>query len=60
MRRSHLCSLSNDELSPAELAVRVVLGVCARELVKSGVWLGALLSNAWPHAQQVLTHQRRK
>ena len=31
-----LCSLSDDELSPAALAARVVLADCARELVKSG------------------------
>ena len=36
VRRSLLCSLSDDELSPAALAVRVVLGACARELVSSG------------------------
>ena len=46
VRRSYLCSLSNDELSPAALAVRVVLGVCASELVKCGSWLGARLSHS--------------
>jgi len=46
IRRSYLCSLSNDELSPAALAVRVVLGVCARDLVKSGAWFGARISAA--------------
>ena len=46
VRRSYLCSLSNDELSPAALAVRVVLGVCACELVKRGTWLGARLSHS--------------
>lgn len=44
IRRSYLCSLSNDELSPAALAVRVVLAACARELVRSGAWVGARLS----------------
>lgn len=44
IRRSYLCSLSNDELSPAALAVRVVLAVCARELVRTGAWLGARIS----------------
>ena len=47
-RRSYLCSLSNDELSPAALAVRVVLAVCARELVRAGTWRGARLSAAGP------------
>ena len=47
-RRSYLCSLSNDELSPAALAVRVVLAVCARELVRAGTWRGARLSAAHP------------
>jgi LysR family transcriptional regulator, regulatory protein for tcuABC len=46
VRRSYLCSLSNDELSPAALAARVVLAVCARELVKRGTWLGAGLSHS--------------
>ena len=45
VRRSYLCSLSNDELSPAALAVRVVLTECARELVECGAWLGARLSD---------------
>jgi LysR family tcuABC transcriptional regulator len=40
-----LCSLSDDELSPAALATRVVLADCARELVRSGVWVGATLSD---------------
>jgi LysR family transcriptional regulator, regulatory protein for tcuABC len=44
VRRSLLCSLSNDELSPAALAVRVVLAACARDLVKTGTWIGARLS----------------
>jgi LysR family transcriptional regulator, regulatory protein for tcuABC len=36
-----LCGLSDDELSPAALAARVVLLDCARGLVRSGAWLGA-------------------
>ena len=44
VRRSFLCSLSNDELSPAALAVRVVLASCTRELVSSGTWNGARVS----------------
>ncbi|MBP6277413.1 MAG: LysR family transcriptional regulator [Limnohabitans sp.] len=36
-----LCGLSDDELSPAALATRVVLADCARALVQSGAWLGA-------------------
>jgi LysR family transcriptional regulator, regulatory protein for tcuABC len=40
-RENWLCSLSEDELSPAALAARVVLADCARTLVKSGGWTGA-------------------
>ena len=40
-RPSSLCSLSTEELSPAGVAARVVLSVCARELVRSGSWIGA-------------------
>ncbi len=43
-RPNALCSLSDDELSPAALATRVVLTECARELVRSGRWVGATLS----------------
>lgn len=42
-RTNALCSLSDDELSPAALATRVVLADCARELVRSGRWVGATL-----------------
>jgi LysR family tcuABC transcriptional regulator len=42
-RINALCSLSDDELSPAALATRVVLADCARELVRSGRWVGAAL-----------------
>jgi len=42
-RTNALCSLSDDELSPAALATRVVLADCARELVRSGQWLGTRL-----------------
>lgn len=42
-RRNVLCSLSDDELSPAALATRVVLADCARTLVNSGRWIGASL-----------------
>ncbi len=43
-RRSNaLCSLSDDELSPAALAARVVLADCATEAVRSGRWVGARL-----------------
>jgi len=41
-----LCSLSDDELSPAALAARVVLNDCVRELVSAGRWAGAV---ALPH-----------
>jgi LysR family tcuABC transcriptional regulator len=42
-RVTALCSLSDDELSPAGLAARVVLADCAREAVQSGRWVGARL-----------------
>ncbi|WP_114972214.1 LysR substrate-binding domain-containing protein [Rhodoferax ferrireducens] len=42
-RTNALCSLSDDELSPAALATRVVLADCARQLVRSGQWVGARL-----------------
>jgi len=45
VRLNSLCSLSDDELSPAALAVRVVLAGCARELVQAGRWGGARLSH---------------
>lgn len=44
-RRNSLCSLSDDELSPAALAARVVLADCARTLVREGRWGGAILSH---------------
>ncbi|HMN80873.1 MAG TPA: LysR substrate-binding domain-containing protein [Burkholderiaceae bacterium] len=44
-RFNSLCSVSEDELSPAALAVRVVLADCARTLVKAGGWTGARLSH---------------
>ena len=42
-RLNAICSLSDDELSPAALAARVVLADCARELVTSKQWLGVKL-----------------
>ncbi len=42
-RTNAICSLSDDELSPAALAARVVLADCARELVTSKQWLGVKL-----------------
>ncbi|QKV55510.1 LysR family transcriptional regulator [Comamonas antarctica] len=42
-RTNLLCSLSEDELSPAALATRVVLVDCVRTLVQSGRWSGATL-----------------
>ena len=42
-RSAALCSLSDDELSPAALAARVVLTDCVRQLVESGAWVGAKL-----------------
>ena len=44
-RLNSLCSLSDDELSPAALAARVVLAARARELVQAGRWGGA----RWTH-----------
>jgi LysR family tcuABC transcriptional regulator len=44
-RLNSLCSLSDDELSPAALATRVVLADCARQLVTQGRWAGARLSH---------------
>ena len=43
-RKAALCSLSDDELSPAALAARVVLMDGARQLVQSGAWVGANLA----------------
>ena len=43
-RPAALCSLSDDELSPAALAARVVLSDCVRQLVQSGQWIGATLA----------------
>jgi LysR family tcuABC transcriptional regulator len=44
-RLNSLCSLSDDELSPAAVAVRVVLAECARTLVAQGQWAGARASH---------------
>lgn len=41
VRRNQLVSLSDDDLSPAALATRVVLRQVARDLVQEGLWLGA-------------------
>lgn len=43
LRTNLLCSLSEDELSPAALATRVVLMDCVRQLVSGGAWAGAAL-----------------
>lgn len=42
-RRNVLVSLSDDELSPAALATRVVIADIARTLVRNGMWAGARL-----------------
>jgi len=42
-RRCLLASFSDDELSPAGLATRVVLTQLARELAQTGVWRGAIV-----------------
>ncbi|WP_414015318.1 LysR substrate-binding domain-containing protein, partial [Limnohabitans sp.] len=44
-RSNWLCGLSEDELSPAALAARVVLADCVRHLVSSGAWQGAAVSS---------------
>lgn len=36
-----ICSLPNEDLSPAAMATRVILAVSARELIRSGAWQGA-------------------
>lgn len=41
-----LCTLSDDELSPAALAARVVLLDCARSLLSDGRWFGATALSA--------------
>ncbi len=41
-----LCSLSEDELSPAALAARVVLKDCVTSLIKTQVWTGTRLSSS--------------
>jgi LysR family tcuABC transcriptional regulator len=40
-----LCGLSDEELSPAALATRVVLADCARSLVQGGAWRGSSISS---------------
>ena len=47
-RQNVLCSLSDDELSPAGLATRVVLVDCVRNLVAQGHWVGASLTHRDP------------
>lgn len=42
-RRNLLASLSDDELSPAGLATRVVMADVVRQLVRKGTWRGATL-----------------
>lgn len=43
-RRNYLCSLAEEELSPAALAVRVVMRDVMRQLVQNGEWPGATLA----------------
>jgi LysR family tcuABC transcriptional regulator len=45
-RTNLLASLNDDELSPAALAVRVLLAEVARRLVTEGLWAGATLHEA--------------
>jgi len=42
-RRNVIVSLTDDELSPAALATRIVLQEVARDLVEQGRWPGARL-----------------
>lgn len=44
-RQNLLCSLPDDELSPAALAARVVLLDCAKTLVRQSRWFGAVWSD---------------
>lgn len=44
-RLNSLCSVSDEELSPAARAVRVALVDCARELVQGGRWAGVRFSH---------------
>lgn len=44
-RHNLLCSLSDEELSPAALAARGVVRDCVRELVASGRWQGVTLAD---------------
>ena len=46
VRQNLLVSLSDDELSPAGLAARVVLADVARSLVRAGRWTGATLHDS--------------
>ncbi len=43
-RVNHLCSLSDDEMSPAALAARLVLVDCAQDLLQRAAWPGARLA----------------
>jgi len=45
LRTNLLCSLSEDELSPAALAARVVLIDCVRQLLRGGAWAGTALNH---------------
>ncbi|WP_091736872.1 LysR family transcriptional regulator [Phenylobacterium immobile] len=51
-RVNSVCSLSDDELSPAAQAARVVLIACAREQVRLGRWAGAVLTAPEPARYQ--------
>ncbi|UJW80807.1 LysR substrate-binding domain-containing protein [Hydrogenophaga sp. SL48] len=49
-----LCTLSDDELSPAALAARVVLLDCVRSLLSDGRWFGATALAAVPATHHTL------
>lgn len=57
-RVSVLTSLSDDELSPAGLAARVVLAELARSLVMAGTWRGAALSEEVTYKRNASTQRR--
>jgi LysR family tcuABC transcriptional regulator len=44
-RRTLIASLSDDELSPAALAARIVLVDVVRSLASRGIWPGATLQS---------------
>ena len=58
-RRNLLVSLSDEEMSPAALAARVVMRQVALQQVREGKWLGAALAPA-PEKDQVPPNTDRR